>query len=189
MRALVKLALSLAMLLGLALPAAAVQTGTPAWTLKALTLMEGPGHAYDVTGEVEAEARVYVDRCSKLWCQIHVGHQRGWVGLYALAFGQRPQPPFSGPRLNYKKGGPGTVCLYEGRNFTGQALCASSGYVARDLLLFREDNRYSSVSIEGNVSVLLCRDRDFKSYCVRVNESQSRLHGFLDNGVSSVRVY
>ncbi len=189
MRALVKLALSLALLLGLAVPASAVQTGTPAWTLKALTLMEGPGNAYDVTGEIEAEARVYVDRCSKQWCQIHAGGQQGWVDLYALAFGQEAKPPLSGPRLNLKKGGPGTICLYEGANFTGDSLCAGSGFVVHDLLLTRQDNRYSSVQIEGNVSVLLCRDRNFKSYCVRVNESQARLHGFLNNGVSSLRVY
>ena len=189
MRALVKLALSLALLLGLAWPASAVQTGTPAWTLKALTLMEGPGNAYDVTGEVGAEVRVYVNRCSKIWCQIQANGQLGWVDLYALGFGQEPKPPLSGPELNLKKGGPGTVCLYEGRNFTGNALCVGTGFVVHDMLLRREDNRYSSVQIEGNVSVLLCRDRHFKSYCVRVNESQERLHGFLDNAVSSMRVY
>lgn len=189
MRALVKLALSLALLLGFALPASAVQTGTPAWTLKALTLMEGPGNAYDVTGEVGAEARVYVDRCSRTWCQIQADGRRGWVDLYALAFGQEPRPPLSGPRLDLKKGGPGSICLYEGSNFTGNALCAGPGFVVHDLLLSHEDNRYSSVQIEGNVSVLLCRDRDFKSYCVRVNESQGHLHGFLNNAVTSLRVY
>jgi hypothetical protein len=189
MRAILNIALSLALLCGFALPAAALETGTPAWSLRPLTLLEGPGNAYDVTGEVAAEQRVYVDRCSKLWCQIHVGKARGWVDLYALGFGQEPRPPLSGPRLNLKKGGPGQVCLYEGRNFTGNSLCAKSGFVVHDLLLTRTDNRYSSVSIEGNVSVLLCRDRDFKSYCVRVNESQPRLHGFLDNGVTSLRVY
>lgn len=189
MRALVKLALSLALLLGFALPASALQTGTPAWTLKALTLLEGPGNAYDVTGEVEAAARVYVDRCSRQWCQIQSGGQRGWVDLYALAFGQEAKPPLSGPRLDLKKGGPGTICLYEGANFTGDSLCGGSGLVVRDLLLTNQDNRYSSVQIDGNVSVLLCRDRDFKSYCVRVNESQERLQGFLNNGVSSIRVY
>ncbi|MGN6489544.1 MAG: SH3 domain-containing protein [Devosia sp.] len=188
MRALVTLALSLSLLLGFALPAAALQTGSPAWTLKAQLLFEGPGTAYDITGEVQADARVYVDRCSKDWCQIHVGHQRGWVSLYALTFGQRPQP-FTGPRLKIKVGDPGTVCLYEGRNFTGEALCGERGFVVRDLLLLHKDNRYSSVSIEGNASVLLCRDRDFKSYCVRVTQSQARLHGFLDNNVTSLRVY
>jgi hypothetical protein len=189
MRALLKLALSLALLAGFALPASAVQTGTPAWTLKPLTLMEGPGKAYDATGEVEAESRVYVDRCSRDWCQIHVGHQQGWVGLYALAFGQEARPPLSGPRLNYPKGGPGSICLYEGANFTGASFCAGPGFVARDLLLHHADNRYSSVQIEGNVSVMLCRDRDFKSYCVRVIESQAHLQGFLNNAVTSVRVY
>jgi len=187
MRALVKIALGFALLLGFALPASAVQTGTPAWTLKALTLMEGPGNAYDVTGEVEAEARVYVDRCSKTWCQIHVGGQRGWVDLYALAFGQEALPPLSGPRLDLGKGG--GVCLYEGANFTGESLCAGAGFVIHDLLLTHKDNVYSSVEITGPGSVLLCRDRDFKSYCVRVNESQPHLHGFLNNAVSSVRVY
>jgi len=188
MRALVKLAFSLALLFGFAaVPASAVQTGTPAWTLKALTLMEGPGHAYNTTGEVEAEARVYVDRCAKTWCQIHAGGQQGWVDLYALAFGQEAKPPLSGPRLNLGTGG--GVCLYEGANFTGDKLCAGRGFVVRDLLLTDRDNRYSSVEITGTGSVLLCRDRDFKSYCVRVNESQKHLHGFLNNAVSSVRVY
>src|SRR6188768_3404909 len=104
MRALLKLALFFALLSGFALPASAVQTGTPAWTLKSLTLMEGPGNAYDVTGEVGAETRVYVDRCSKTWCQIHAGGQQGWVDLYALTFGQEARPPLSGPRLNLGKG-------------------------------------------------------------------------------------
>jgi hypothetical protein len=189
MRALVRLALSLALLLGLASTASALQTGTPAWALRPLTLMEGPGNAYDITGEVEAKARVYVDRCSGMWCQIHAGHARGWVDLYALGFGQEPKPPLSGPRLNLKQGGPGSICLYEGRNYTGASLCAGPGFVVHDLLLDHADNRYSSVLIEGNVSVLLCRDRNFRSYCVRVNESQPRLHGFLDNGVTSLRVY
>jgi hypothetical protein len=189
MRALVKLALFLALLLGYAVPASAVQTGTPAWSLKALTLLEGPGDAYDVTGEVAAAERIYVDRCAKQWCQIHSGGQRGWVDLYAITFGQDARGPWTGPELNLKKGGPGGICLYEGANFTGNSLCAGSGFVVHDLLLTHQDNRYSSVQIEGNVSVLLCRDRDFKSYCVRVNESQEHLHGFLNNGVSSLRVY
>jgi hypothetical protein len=59
----------------------------------------------------------------------------------------------------------------------------------RDLLLYGNDDTFSSVTIEGDTSVLLCRDRYFTNYCERVNESQERLHGFLDNNVSSVRIY
>jgi hypothetical protein len=114
---------------------------------------------------------------------------RGWVPRDSLSFGQEPRGPFTGPRLNYKYGGPGEICLYEGRNYTGAAVCMTSGTYVHDLLLLGTDNRYSSVSIEGNVSVTLCRDRDFASYCRRFNHSTPRLGAFLDNSVSSIRVH
>ena len=53
--------------------AAMAQTGSPAWSLHPLVLMGGPGHAYDVTGEIDSHERIYVDRCSKLWCRVHAG--------------------------------------------------------------------------------------------------------------------
>ena len=62
------------------------------------------------------------------------------------------------------------------------------GTVVHDLLLFDADNRFSSVEVNGG-SVTLCRDRDFSSYCERVVEDQPVLHGFLDNNVSSYRVW
>lgn len=164
------------------------QSGTPAWSIAPLTLMEGPGNAYDVTGHIDAEVRIHIDRCSKQWCHVHAGGESGWTDLYSIAFGAVARGPLTGPRLEYKSGGPGTVCLYEGRNQTGASFCGGSGFVVRDLLLFDVDNRYSSVSVEGNVSVLLCRDRDFHSYCERVNDS-GNLQGFLDNNVSAMRVY
>ena len=176
-------------LLALGSGGASAQTGTPAWSLKPLVLMEGPGKAYDIVGEIEAEARISVDRCSKNWCRVHKGRQAGWTSLYSIEFGDHPEHRYKFPRIGPNLGGPGIVCLYEGRNFTGASLCGKPGFRVRDLLLLDADNRYSSVSIEGDVSVLLCRDRDFHSYCVHLNESQSSLHGFLNNNVSSMRVY
>jgi hypothetical protein len=184
-----KLLAALAILLLSVTGAVALQTGTPAWTIRDVVLFEGPGVAYQTLGSISGEARVYVDRCHKRWCQVHAGGDRGWVGLDDLAFGHEPKGPFTGPRLEYKGGGPGTVCLYEGPNLSGAALCAGPGYVVHDLLLFGADNRYSSVSIEGNVSVILCSERDFHDYCERINYSRARLNGFLDNNVTSVRVY
>ena len=169
--------------------ASALETGTPAWTTKAVTLQNGPGPAYDFVGDVEGEQRIYVERCSGLWCQIRAGHARGWTSKQYISFGQEPRGPFTGPRLDYNSGGPGTVCLYEGSGYTGRSICGGSGFVVRDLLLHREDNIYSSVAIEGNVSVTLCRDRHFKSYCERYNESAPTLDGFLNNAVTSMRVY
>ncbi len=169
--------------------ASAVQVGTPAWSIKPLVLMEGPGNEYDVVGEIDGEVRIYVDRCSKQWCRVHSGRSAGWTSLYHIAFGNQIRSPFVLGPIPFKSGGPGLVCLYEGRHFSGPSICAKSGQRIRDLLLLRADNRYSSVTVEGDVSVMLCRDRDYHSYCVRLNDSQAALHGFLDNNVSSVWVY
>ncbi|HEV2514599.1 MAG TPA: peptidase inhibitor family I36 protein [Devosia sp.] len=169
--------------------ATAAPVGTPAWSVRPLTLFEGPGKNYDVTGEIDAAVRIYVDRCSKQWCRVHAGREAGWTKLYDIAFGKVLRHPWQLAPIPYNWGGPGMVCLYEGHNFTGASFCAKAGTRVRDFLLLDADNRYSSVRIEGNVSVDLCRDRDFHSYCERVNESQTSLHGFLDNNVSAMQVY
>jgi uncharacterized protein YraI len=172
-----------------ALPAAAVETGTPAWLIRDAVLFEGPGTIYDVVGNGSGESRISVERCSKRWCRIRTSGDHGWVSMDDISFGQEPRGPFTGPRLNYPSGGPGTVCFYEGEHFTGASFCARTGFVMRDLLLYERDNRISSISIEGNVSVLVCRDRHFVNYCERVIESQPAIHGFLNNHVSSLHVY
>ena len=175
--------------LAFAAPASALETGTPAWTISGATLLEGPGAAYDVTGEVGAEERVYVERCQKLWCKVRADSGRGWMSLADLAFGHEPKGPFTGPRLNFKTGNSGTVCLYTGRNYTGMSICGEAGFVVRDFLLYNADNQFASVAIDGDVSVMLCRDRFFQSYCQRINESTATLPAILINSVSSMRVY
>lgn len=181
-----RLALVLLALAALVLPAAAIETGTPAWLINGQLLYEGPGTAYRVTGELGEETRIRVDRCTYRWCRVHAEGQAGWVARDNVSFGQHPRGPLTGPRLNYPAGG--TVCFYEGRNFTGDYICSGPGTVVRDLLLRGLDNRYSSVAVNGG-SVTVCRDRDFSSYCERIVEDQAKLHGFLDNNVSSYRVY
>lgn len=177
--------LSALALLSLGAPAHAA-SGTPAWSKQPLVLYQGPGKAYDVVGQIATETRITVNRCSAAWCHVHANGESGWASLYRIAFGVGPHTEGD---LGYKGGGPGQVCLYEGRNFTGESFCMKPGFWTRDLLLRDLDNRFSSVSIEGDVSVDLCRDRGFKSYCERINESDAALHGFLDNNVSSVIVY
>lgn len=171
------------------LPASAIDSGTPAWTKGGLTVYEGPGTAYDVIGDVEADIHVRVDRCTYQWCQMHTAGINGWVWRDDLDFGEHNLNLLGLPSAKFKSGGPGTVCLYEGHDYTGEALCLTAGKVSRDLLLQHLDDRYSSVTVEGNVSVTLCRDREFSSYCERINESQPRLNGFLDNNVSSYWVH
>lgn len=173
----------------IAAPASALETGTPAWTISSATLFEGPGSAYDVTGDVGAEERVYVERCQKLWCKIRSDSGRGWMSLGELTFGHEPKGPFTGPRLNFPSGNNGTVCLYTGRDYTGMSICGEAGFVVRDFLLYNADNQFGSVAIDGDVSVMLCRDRFFQSYCQRINESTATLPSILINSVSSMRVY
>jgi uncharacterized protein YraI len=182
-----RLVLTLAALLALALPAsAATPTGTRAWLIHGQQLFQGPGVAYDVVGELSDATRIRVDRCTYRWCLIHAEGQRGWADRDNISFGQHPRGPLTGPRLNLPAGA--TICLYEGRHYSGDSVCFKPGTVIHDLLLWRADNRYSSVQVNGG-SVTLCRNRDFSSYCDRIIEDEPVLHGFLDNNVSSVRVW
>lgn len=169
--------------------ASAVETGTHAWTKNGVILYEGPGTTYDVVGELVGDIEVQVERCAPIWCRVRGGDgERGWIYRRALSFGQTSRGPLQGPKFNWGEGA-GTVCLYTGENYTGAELCRASGFVMRDLLLYGTNDTYSSVRLEGSTSVLLCRDRFFQSYCERVNESQPKLHGFLDNNVSSLHIY
>lgn len=169
--------------------ALALETGSPAWTTAGVTLLTGPSAAYDEAGSIDAEKRIYVERCQITWCHVRAGHVRGWMPLRYVAFGNVARGPLTGPRLNYPSGGPGTVCFYEGRNFTGASVCGGSGFVRRDLGTTSSDNVFSSVAIEGNVSVVICRERYFRSWCERIIASRSSLPGLLNNTVSSFRVY
>lgn len=186
MHALLRLALIALACLATGLPAAAATTGTPGWLTKGEVLREGPGNAYRVTGELGDETRIRVDRCSKQWCLVRAEGQRGWVSLYNIRFGQEPRGPLTGPRLDYPAGG--SVCLYSGRNYTGSEACVRAGTVVHDLLLFGVDNAVNSVKVEGG-SVTLCRDRDLSGYCERIVKDTPRLNRYLNNNVSSYRVY
>jgi len=169
-----------------ALPAQAFETGTAAWLIKGQSLFEGPGQAYDLVGELDGETRIRVDRCTYRWCRIHAEGQRGWVARDNVSFGQHPRGPLTGPHFNHPRGG--SVCFFEGPNYSGASVCAKAGTVVHDLLLFDLDNRYSSIEVAGS-SVMACRGRDFTSYCELIVESQPLLHGFLNDDLSSYRVY
>jgi hypothetical protein len=181
-----RLALSLLAVLALSLPAAAIEVGTPAWLIDAEPLMDGPGNAYAVVGELGDETRIRVDRCTYRWCLVHAKGQQGWVSRDNVTYGQEPRGWLTGPRLDYPAGQ--TVCFFAGRNYTGASFCAPPGRVVHDLKLLGVDDLYVSVRTGGG-SVTVCRDRDFTSYCERIIEDQPVMHGFLARNVSSIRVW
>ena len=179
----------LALLLATFPAIAASESGSHGWSRTALTLRQGPGAEYAVTGQIAEDVAIKVLRCEMLWCNVDGPGGRGWTSRQFISFGKTSAGPFPGPRLNYGAGGPGSVCFYEGHNYTGAELCLESGRVFSDLAQWGLDNRFSSVRITGNVSAAACRDRDFRSYCERLIKSQPALDQFLDNNLSSIRVY
>ncbi len=160
----------------------------PAWSLASISLQSGPGTRYaPAKSSVVKGQEISVTRCTNRWCTL-AGFD-GWLSMDNISFGQAANPPYSGPKFTKGSGVEGTVCLYTGENFTGEALCLPSGAVAPDLALYGIDNSFASVSIEGDVSVSLCRDRNFSSLCQRFDESTPRLDRLLLREVSSYRVY
>jgi hypothetical protein len=180
--------------LALALPAAAVQPKgsagwtTDGWTNFSGTLYYGPGVQYPVTGQVDEGIRIRVDRCSQLWCFVRTQHDRGWMSLDNVSFGQGPWKPFVlTPDFPIHYGG--GVCFFTGSNYTGEEFCYNGGHVVKDLYLAGLDNAFRSVKIEGTGSAMACRDRNFRSYCVVLNSSHPHLEGLLSGAISSIRVY
>ncbi|HZY68071.1 MAG TPA: SH3 domain-containing protein [Devosia sp.] len=175
-------------------PASAVQPrGSAAWTTDGFTtfsgnLREGPGMEYQVTGTVEVDVRVRVERCSQRWCLVRTDSGKGWMSLDNLSFGQEPDGWFAGPKYDTQRGN-GVVCFFTGEGFSGDGFCAKSGRVIHDLALLGRDNEISSVEISGAASAVVCRDRGFRSLCEVVDVSKGRLDGLLNNGISSIRVY
>ena len=165
------------------LPAmAATESGSHAWSTSTLVLRQGPGTVYHVTGEIAPDLAIKVVRCQQYWCVVDGTGGRGWTRIEHIDFGR-------GPTIKVQKPGQAEVCFYEHENYKGAAFCATGSRVVNDLLLLGLDNRFSSVSVSGNVSVAICRDRKFQSYCERVFFSQPVLDQYLNNNVSSFRLH
>lgn len=173
-----------------ALPATAgTRIGTPAWSTDALLLRSGPGGQYAITGQIDGKLAINVLRCQKLWCEVKGEGGHGWTSRQFISFGRTPSRWPGGVNPNYASGGPGTVCFYQGINYTGAEYCIPHGRTIVDLALTWLDNTFSSVRIEGNISVSACRDRNFQSYCERITTSQPALNTFLRRNLSSFRIH
>jgi len=162
-------------------------SGTSAFVLKSVVLHSGPGTNYPSTAiDVTQGQSVIISRCSLRWCEL--ADSSGWLSTDNLSFGQTAKGPFEGPKFTTEQRGDGEVCFYDGANFSGASFCLAAGATARDLVLLGWDNRISSISVGEGVSVRLCRDRNFTSYCATINQDTPKLERFLGNAVSSYLV-
>ena len=189
---LARLALGAVLALSLFSPAMAGQPrGSAAWTDDTswvntnASLYNGPGPKYGAIGTVGGGLRIRVARCSGLWCEIDAPRLHGWMALGNISFGTYPagDPRIKSP-IQY--GGP--VCFYTGTNYTGEQYCYAGGHVVQDLLLAGLDNRFASVKVNGG-SVMACRDRNFRSYCMILNKDEGHLDSLLSRSISSIEVY
>lgn len=168
-------------------PVAAL-AATPAWMLSDAPMSAGPGTTYDSAGKGAKGALVAVERCSLGWCKVDFEGKTGWVQLYNLSFGLEAKGPWAGEHLGIGRDN-GSVCLYTGPNFSGDYLCRDSGFVVTDFARTGLDDMFVSVSVKGSASVLVCRDRNFSSYCETITKDTPRLNQFLARKVTSIRVY
>lgn len=162
--------------------------GTAAWVINDAAMMAGPGASYKTVGTGAKGALVTVDRCSRGWCEIAFEGTAGWIALDHLSFGLEARGPWTGPHFDMKSGN-GSACLYTGPDFTGDYLCRKSGFVVSDFARTGLDDLFRSVRIEGEASILVCRDLNFASYCETLTKDTPRLSRFLSGEVSSIHIY
>ncbi len=175
-------------LLGFSFPASANEVGNAAWVLADTTLNSGPGSQYPETSLTlnQGEA-VVIARCSSRWCRI--ANTQGWLSIDKLSFGREARTPFFSIKASLAEDEDGEICLFSGENYSGTAICLPAGSTIRDLALTNFDNTIASVTVQGDISVNLCRDANFSSYCVRYDQSAPQIDRLLSNAVSSYRVY
>ena len=152
---------------------------------KVSTLAKAVG--YDSAGTVPGGEHVRVMQCRYTWCEIRAAEAHGWTNIAHISFGTSPwRFPDTAVRSPVRIGGP--VCFYSGYSYSGSEVCFNGGHVSRDLRLAGLDNSFRSVKV-GNGSALVCRDRNFRSYCVVVNKDTTHLEGLLDGAITSIHVY
>lgn len=163
--------------------------GSAAQAIDPLSLRLGPGSKYKIVSELDEGTSVSVEQCQRRWCLVDANNVRGWVSIDHLTFGVEPRGPIIGPKLHQALRGSGKVCFHTGTNFSGESICSKTGMVVPDLALHGYDNAFSSVSIEGEISVHVCREFNFSSYCETIIEDQAELSEHLKRAVSSYRVW
>ena len=93
MKTFVRLAMALAAVLVLSLPALAQMFG-PAVTVANVNLRNGPGTNHAVIRVVRSGEDVTIVRCERNWCLVNAGRETGWLAQnYVMRVIAAPPPP------------------------------------------------------------------------------------------------
>jgi hypothetical protein len=128
---------------------------------------------------VGTQVEVDPDSCTNGFCQLDndFGPQ-GWVAEDFISFDDEEDEPE--PEV-------AEVCFFDKSNFGGQSFCMEAGDVANKLPA-AWDNRISSLTIEGDISVDLCADKNLYGTCGTFSSDSKNLPAKLNNKVSSIEV-
>lgn len=194
----------------LALPLIAVQAqAEQAKATTDLNVRSGPGTGYAVVDTLHAGEVVTMSNCQpNNWCYITHPGPDGWVSgsylapttlpgsdcTFQLTFGSGG-PSFSivcgdGPVLPGGTPPPPSgphACFYDGPNYTGDSFCRNLGLY--NSLPAAANDRITSVRVFNGAKVRLCENTNMGPFCRDVTGNENQLGGFLNNKVSSLRVY
>jgi hypothetical protein len=184
-----------------------------------LNVRAGPSAAFAVQDTLYPGEPVSIEECEPGgWCRITHSGPDGWVNSSYLepvtGSGGGPATPDCRFQLTLGPGGPtlsivcdgggspgggggggggappattDRACFFDGPNFTGDSFCRNVGIYPT--LPAAANDRITSVQLEGNAKVRLCEDTNMGPYCRDLTTSENQLGAYLNNKVSSLRVY
>lgn len=195
-------------LLASAVAALALDATSNTW----LNVRSGPGTGYAVVDALYPGEQVTIVECNaSSWCRIDHEGADGWVNSSYLSpvsgsGGGAPTPDCrfeltigpGGPSLSIvcdggglpvppTPPGPNQACFYDGPNFTGASFCRGVGTYAT--LPAWANDKITSVQLYGAARVRLCENTNMGPFCRDVTTSENALGVYLNNRVSSLRVY
>lgn len=152
-----------------------------ATVIEKVNIRKAPSPNAKKLGSLPAGTQVEVDpdSCTNGFCQLDndFGPQ-GWVAEDFIEFddGEEPEPEVVAE-----------VCFFDKANFGGASFCMEPGDVANKLPS-SWDNRISSLTLEGDISVDLCADKSLFGLCGTFSADTKSLPAKLNNKVSSIEV-
>lgn len=145
-----------------------------------VNVRRGPGTSYAVVDVLRSGQSVRVSNCTGGWCWVNHGGPSGWVSQNFLS--RTGGGGDSGGGSAIGRG----ACFYENVRFRGRSFCVRPGDSNSNLGVW--NNRISSISIRGFMTVQVCEDRNFRR-CEAFNRDVATLPWWLDSNISSFRAF
>lgn len=148
--------------------------------IERVNIRKAPSPSAKKLGSLPAGTQVEVDpdSCTNGFCQLDndFGPQ-GWVAEDFLEFDDYEPEPESFAE----------VCFFDKANFSGASFCLGAGEV-ESKLSSKWNDRISSLTVEGDISIDLCTDRGLYGLCGTFTSDTRSLPAKLNNRVTSIEV-